>query len=497
MMVEGNITEDLEDEWGLLPTYTTRTLNLDPMASIWTRFIINADNISQPYLFAAVHDGARYYFYATACSWLDAGGMGRYYTKLVLNYTSIAMPNLIRWMPIPSAKDTGLIIRADDVASLNECWLEFWDRYPHSTSAVMADISQETADYVKENCDDYLPHGFSHEDFSVLNYTEQVDLLELIDSTWEGLFGERPYYYIMPYNKANDDTAKAMTATGGLFYITAVSLTGIPTTFYYRSAEDRAMTWGAYYEGGELEDYVDMVIGQGNFVGSVVFHPYHNNWTEFIVPQADYLIDRVLNDSSTLLTTWSEIADLYVVRQSISMDEQYIQFGSDTPAGLTMEYLGMPEGKTLKVGDLVLSRIFDRVVFPAMVAGVYSYELVDIDDYPIVTSVGAGMALKDGSYNLTSGRTTINVEGWDPDGIVTANVTLSAWTDVVITNATGQRIDMSGPSITLIPGVYLLEKDDHKNEKVAGLEFDRSIVALIPLVIIAMIMVTIFWRYHR
>lgn len=452
----GPITEYLNDTWGTLGTWTTRSLTLNDSLSTWTRYLTHAGNDTQPYLFGAEHEGATYYIYATSDSFIASGATGRYYTQLVLNYAHIAMPNLIRWMPMPSAKDSGLIIRADDVIDLDSKWLAFWERYPHSTSAVQASLPQIVADYIAAHCDDYLPHGYAHEDFTTLSYAEQVSLLEQINAAWTGRFGERPYYYIMPYNKADENTGKAMNATGGLFYTTATSLTGLPSTYYYRHQDNQAVTWGAYYEGGTFEDYLDQIIGQGRFAGSYVFHPYTADW-ENVTLYGDAVIDRVLNESSTMLTTWSEVADLYVVRQHIAMDSQHIQFGVDVPTGLTLEWRYMTAGKTLKVGDQVLPRIGDRVVFPAMDAGVYAYELVDLADYPVVTSIGTGMALKDGSYNVSSGRTTITVEGWHYNGTVTRNISLSTADDLSLLDEGGRLLtrDLEA-TFSLSPGTYVV-----------------------------------------
>lgn len=446
------ITDGLSDTWGMLPSFTARSFTFSGLSTV-TNYIINANDASQPYLFGAQQNGGTYYVYATANAWLAGGATGQYYTQLILNYAGEAITDLVRWMPVPSAKDSALIIRADDAVGLDSKWLAFWERYPHSTSAVQASLDQTTADFIKANVDDYLPHGFAHDDFSVLTYAEQVALLEQVNAAWEARFGERPYYYIMPYNKANEDTAKAMDTTGGQFYITATGLTGLPSTYYYRHHDNQAVTWGAYYEGGTLADYVDMIVGQERFVGSITLHPYTQDWST-IQTQGDYIIDRVLADGTTMLSTWSEIAELYYVRQHVVMNATHIQFGVDTPAGLTLEWNGLTAGNTLRVGDVVLPRIGDRMVLPAMDAGVYSISEVAINAYPVVTSVGAGLALKDGSYSIDGACTSIEVEGWGYDGTPSAVVTLSTLTGKRVIDASSTEITPTGTTVTLTPGSY-------------------------------------------
>lgn len=483
----GPITEDLNDTWGTLGAWTTRNISLNDTLSTWTRYLTHAGNDSQPYLFGAEHNGSTYYIYATADSFIASGSTGRYYTQLVLNYAHIAMPNLIRWMPMPSAKDSGLIIRADDVIDLDSKWLAFWERYPHSTSAVQASLAQNVADYIAAHCDDYLPHGYAHEDFTALSYAEQVSLLEQINAAWAGRFGERPYCYIMPYNKADENTGKAMNATGGQFYMTAVSLTGLPSTYYYRHHDNQAVTWGAYYEGGTFDAYLDQIIGQGRFAGSYVFHPYAMDW-ENVTSYGDAIIDRVLNEPSTMLTTWSEVAELYMVRQHITTSSEHIQFGVDVPAGLTMEWRYLTAGKTLKVGDRVLPRVGDRVVFPAMDAGVYAYELVDLTDYPVVTSIGTGMALKDGSYNVSSGRTTITVEGWHYNGTVTRNITLSTADDLSLLDEGGRLLtrDLEA-TFSLSPGTYVVLTTGALTTMQMGGLMEIVVAAVLLMMVVSMI----------
>jgi hypothetical protein len=452
------IMEGLVDDWGNLGTYTTRAFTLGVPAT-WTQYMVN-DADSAPYLFMGEYNGGTYYIYAFAGSWMAAGGVGTYMVQLILNYAKLAMPNLIRWMPLPSGKNAALIIRADDAVDLDAKWLQFWARYPHSTSAVQASLPQSVADHIAANCDDYVPHGYAHEDFTALSYAEQVTLLEQVNDAWTERFGERPYYYIMPFNKANDDTGHAMMDTGGRFYITAVSLTGFPSTYYYRHHDNEATTWGAYYESGTLEDYVDRIVGQAKFVGSVVEHPYSGDWDATIKVHCDYLIDRVLAEPTIMLSTWSEIADLQYAKRGATITATHMGFESAVPAGMTLEWTGLQTGKTIRLGDLVLPRIGDRVILPALPAGVYPYELVDLEAYPVVTAVAAGLALKDGSYDIRAQRTTISVEGWTHDGTdPSAAVTLSTGSGYALASAAGELLvhDIgSGASVTLTPGDYII-----------------------------------------
>lgn len=450
------IMEDLVDSWGNLNSFTTRSFTLGGTTT-WTQYIVN-DADSMPYLFSGEFNSATYYIFAYAGSWVGAGTMGRYYVQLLLNYARLAMPSLIRFMPVPSAKDSALIIRADDVEDLDAKWLAFWALYPHSSSGAQAQLAQATADYIAAHCDDYLPHGYDHEDFTTLTYAQQVTLLEQINAAWTGRFGVRPYYYIMPYNKANDDTGQAMMDTDGRFYTTAVSLTGYPSTYYYRHHDNEATTWGAYYEAGTLADYVAQIIGQGRFVGSVIHHPYTQDLVTEIEPSCDYVIDQVLANASTMLSTWSEIADVQWAKRNATMDDTQIGFAVAVPAGLTLEYRNMPAGKTLKVGSRVLPRFGDRIIFPALAAGTYAYSLVDIADYAIPTAVAAGLALKDGSCDASSLMTYITIEGWTYDGTdATAVVTLSKGLGYSLLDSTGAVLisDIgAGASVTLTPGDY-------------------------------------------
>jgi peptidoglycan/xylan/chitin deacetylase (PgdA/CDA1 family) len=479
------ITVDLSDDYGMLSSFSSRNLTFNSTFSTWTSYIVNAGNTSQPYLFSATHDNAIYYIYATAAGWIGTSGNGQYIQQLLMNYARIAMPNLIRWTPLPGAQDTGLFIRADDAADLSDNWTQFWARYPHSTTSAQASLDQATANYIMAAADDYVPHGYSHEDFSTLSYAQQYSLLEQINAAWEARFGERPYYYVMPYNRADTNTGMAMDATDGLLYTTLAASTGYPAPYYYMNFNNSAVTVGDYWPSGNLSDYVDRLMDQGG-VGSVVIHPYSLDWTT-LTGECDYLINITLTNSGVMLTTLSEVADIYVARQGITMDDGYIQFGTDTPSGLTMEYRYLDGGKTIKVGDLVLPRIGDRVIFPAMDAGVYEYELVDLADYTIVTSVTAGLVLKDGSYNTSTDVTTITVEGWATNNAtVVGNITLSS-TPSGLSLMDGSYNELSdienNTALTLTPGNYFIMGQDGIMQHM----FDDIVVIILPLFVFTIV----------
>jgi hypothetical protein len=189
-------------------------------------------------------------------------------------------------------------------------------------------------------------------------------------------------------------------------------------------------------------------------------HPYSGDWETLIKVQCDYLIDRVLAETSIMLSTWSEIAEVQYAKRGATITATHIGFEYAVPAGFTIEWTGLQVGKTLKIADLVLPRIGDRVILPALPAGVYAYELEDLDAYPVVTATAAGLALKDGSYDVRAQRTTITVEGWTYDGTDhSAAVTLSTGSGYSLLDSAGALVlnDIGvGASVTLTPGDYII-----------------------------------------
>jgi len=421
------ITEGLVDSYGSLVTWNPANYTFNYSISNFTIYLADSSDFTAAYLFSAEHNGGTYIFLqGNTGNWMS-GKYSSYFPRLILNYVKHEIPNLVRVTQHKSANNATIILRADDYAGMDSNWQAFADTLRKFTWAYIPNSTTEDEfDDATAYGVDLVPHGWAHEDWSVLTLEDANTLAQQVKERHYDYTGKYPTGMVMPYNEFGRNASIALASNGYKWATVAAPKVRNLGIYHYFSLNS---TWefGSYNDYGDtVSEFVQRLIDQER-PGMLIYHPYQYNNTELqaAIDEVHQVLDNYTSTEGIDLCTLSEYLNYIALYRDIRVNNTHIIVNSATVDGLTLEINGTPSGKTLKVGDnVILYRKGDRFVLPKLDAGVYDYSFVDSDTFPVITVVDAGLSIRKAVYN---GNVEVIVEGYTYpyNGTITKKFTIA------------------------------------------------------------------------
>jgi len=391
---ENNLTRGIVSEYGFLPFWGAYDNDFGPGA----RVLMESPR-GLPIIVEKSGNQGRFVFLLTRALTWNA------YSYIFLDNVLQNATDLPRVGGIPYAMDVPIMIRLDDYCN----WTPEWEAYTLVTkkltaSAIMKTTNAEELSKLTQRGVEIFPHGYDHEDHSLLSYERQKEVIARAIQKFEEYTGVKPIGYISPYNRINDETTKVCSELGLKWVITYPGMAKIPR-YHYTASPNKVWVLGNRPEQFEDKAEIKKALLEGIAERKpllFVERPYARSKEGRIDVSLATLRDIISFASSTdglYLTQVGKFFKKLDEQSSVSCIGDTLSVREDIGEGLTFVHPKCNSGKMIQLGDEILMFYRkDAAVLPALEKGTYAIKFVE--KMPMLQSPGPGVVVKSAVYDV-------------------------------------------------------------------------------------------------
>lgn len=393
--IKSRLTDRAFDDYGIFSIFKAYNIDYGSKANVLCK---TEDGI--PLLIEQFYNNGHYIFLPTRdTTW-------KQYNYNLIDNIIRENTRLLRVGSIPYAQDIAVIVRLDDFTGDYE---ETWSKYLNVTrdisiAAVMNKTSFATLSHING---DILPHGFNHEDLSILSYSDENLILSDTKEKYFEITGNYPRGYVSPYNRISENTTTIGNNLGFNFFTTYFGMANMPRHYYKKISND---IWilGDRSVDFSNETIVKSVLGEYSSRGGVVMlvdHPYEKYNTGSIdnsLRTLTSVTEFVNNHDGYYLTTLDDFFQKLVDTKYVTIRNSKLTVEKDINNGLTLYCKKCIRG--IKVDNIVMMYYRNNLtILPSMKKGEYQIEY--IDKYPVLRIQGG--FVKNAIFDTITNKMTI------------------------------------------------------------------------------------------